>query len=434
MTDKNSEDLKILSVSKLNESVKFVLSGEFDKTLKVKGEVSNMKMSGENTYLTLKDDQSAITVVAWRTKFDKISNGDEVVVTGKITCFVKQGSYQLTATKIEKHGIGNLFENYVKSKKQFEKCGYFSKKREFPKKIDKIAILTATEGAAIQDILYVLKNNHFSGEVHIRNCFVQGIQCPQSISDGIQFFNNKNKFCQTNRLKGYDVLLITRGGGSFEDLIGYSSTEAVKALYESEIFTISAVGHETDTMLSDYAADYRAPTPSIAAHTICSVNNQSNLDFVALSEKVNVLGMQLKSKFECMKNKLKMCEIKLHMINPVKMINEYFAELEHIRTQMTNSMKTKHQILISKLEKLELESNYNIQSSLGNGCSVVVDDSGDIVSKVGQFRECLESGQKLKIIFADGEYEIDGFISSKKLSNGESEKKCKKNSKKNKTT
>ena len=263
-----------ITVSELNTKIKDVIVENMSDIIRVKGEISNIKISNKNIYLALKDESSSISVIYWSgvdTLNDKVQNGDDVIVTGKINCFHKQGTYQIICSKIEKIGIGNLHEKYESLKKSFHQKGYFSKKRQIPNKINRIAILTSTEGAALQDVLYVLKSNSFSGEVVIKNCFVQGQNCPESIKSGIEYFNKLHK------IKYFDILLITRGGGSFEDLMGYSSKEAVRAIYDSPIITISAVGHEVDCMLSDMAADYRAPTPSIAGEVISSIQKKKKI-------------------------------------------------------------------------------------------------------------------------------------------------------------
>jgi exodeoxyribonuclease VII large subunit len=251
-----SKKKDFITVTCLNNTIRDLLKENISEILKVKGEVSNLKLSNGNTFFTLKDKDSAISVVSWGNTFD-ITNGDDIFVSGKITTYGKQGTYNIQIFKVEKNGIGNIFETYEKLKKVFEKEGLFSKKRKFPLTINKIGIVSAYEGAALQDILYVLKANAFSGEVFVKNCYAQGKYCSQSVSNGIEYFNNmKNKV---------DLILISRGGGSVEDLMGYSAESVIRAIYNSNIFTISAVGHEIDTMLSDYAADHRSPTPTRAA-------------------------------------------------------------------------------------------------------------------------------------------------------------------------
>jgi len=259
-----SKKSDILSVSELNDKIKNTIEQNFQNTLKVKGEISSLKISGKHCYFVMKDSASSINMIMWNYVMD-LKQGDDVVVTGKMNCFQKNGTYNVSAFKIEKIGIGNIYEEFEINKKKFESKGYFAKSMnpiEVPKVISRIGILTASEGAAIQDVLYVLKNNGYHGDIYIKNCNVQGTLCPDSVKQGIKYFNKLHK------KKQLDVLLITRGGGSFEDLSGYSHKKIVKEIYKTKIYTISAIGHEVDTMLSDYASNYRSPTPSIAGEVI----------------------------------------------------------------------------------------------------------------------------------------------------------------------
>ena len=199
-----SKKENFITVSQLNDKIKGLLTKSFGEQIKIKGEISNVKVSNGNTFLTLKDDESSINVVSWRNEIKNIKNGDDVVVTGNVTCYPKQGTYQVTTHKIDRIGIGNLYEKLEKNKKTFEEKGYFSKSKEktyFPTTINRVAILTSKEGAAIQDILYQLRVNLFCGEVYVKNCQVQGQSCPQSICDGIEYFNKLNK------TKPIDILL-----------------------------------------------------------------------------------------------------------------------------------------------------------------------------------------------------------------------------------
>lgn len=304
-TDETKNKLVKFTVCGLNTSIKHILTKEFPDKFLVSGEVSGLKFFNGTAYFTLKDEESFIGCVIWKTFYEKftvkLNNGDNITVTSQIDSYIKTGKYQLKVISFEKNGLGKIYENYLKQKKKWEDEGYFdpTAKKKFPKYIKNIGIVTSKDGAAIQDILSVLREKKFQGNVFIKNAIVQGDKCPESIKDGIKYFNenkikniskkiiplktkhkkflNKesaNKINLKNTQNYVDLILITRGGGSFEDLIGFSHKKVIKTIFKSKIFTISAVGHEIDFMLSDFVSDLRAPTPSIAAEIITNHNHK----------------------------------------------------------------------------------------------------------------------------------------------------------------
>lgn len=394
----------VLSVTEINESIKTILTTTFNKQVKVHGEISNMKNSGQGTYLIIKDDMSSINVVLWGTKFDKIQNGDDVIVIGKISCFTKLGLYQITANRIEKIGIGNLHEQYEKLKTLFIKKGYFSKKRDFPKTINRVGILTAVEGAALQDILYVLKQNAFFGEIHIKNCNVQGQQCPKSIENGIKYFN------KLNEKTPFDILIITRGGGSFEDLMGYSSKEVVKAIFDSNIFTISAVGHEIDRMLSDEASDYRAPTPSIAAEIISCYQKEKVDNISKLSEQIKNIKIKLENKLDNCLNLITSSKLILEITDPIKNIDDVIENLDKIKLNLATKLKYNINFFIDKLEKEKSKNDLlDINETFKKGYVIITTDKGDVITDKKEFTKRLNKKEKLEIMFANGKYVFNNF-------------------------
>ena len=328
----------------------------------------------------------------------KLKNGDDVIVTGKIACYTKQGTYQIATTKIDRIGIGNLHEQYEKSKNTYQVNGYFSKKRDFPKYINKIGILTAADGAALQDVLYVLNTNLFCGDIYIKNCAVQGNLCPKSVQDGIKYFN---------KLSDIDLLLITRGGGSFEDLMGYSSEEIVKSIYESNIFTISAVGHEIDWMLSDMAADCRAPTPSIAGEMITSVQKKKKEMLNVVNDKLSKLNMSIFNKFNNYLDKIISCENMLHVMNPINYVNVELDKLHKYKGLLMNKINNKLENILSVCDNLKKENDkYSTKKTFEKGYVAITDDQHNLVSNKEVFKFMMNNKQKLKIIFIDGECDM----------------------------
>lgn len=399
-----SKKENFITVSNLNEKIKGLILKEFDGQIKVKGEISNVKISNGNTFLTLKDEESSINVVSWRNEIKNIKNGDDVIVTGTITCYPKQGSYQITTYKIDRIGIGNLHEKIEKNKKTFDEKGYFSKSKEkigLPTKINRIGILTAKEGAAIQDVLYQLKANSFTGEVYIKNCNVQGQMCPQSICDGIEYFNKLDK------TKPIDILLVTRGGGSFEDLIGYSSKEVVKAIHQTSIYTISAVGHEIDTMLSDYSANYRAPTPSIAGEVI-SLSQKKKKDILDKQiEKLENIKYHMMNRISSLCTKMDNNYNLLKAVNPIHFIELELTHFQNIKKIVDSKIKKNVDDKIENIQKLKNKNEtYNPAQIFKSGYVAIIDDENNLVSNIAQFKEMVKNKKKLKLVFSDGEIDI----------------------------
>ena len=205
----------------------------------IKGEIHNYSKRNSNIFAAIKDRHSSIDIISWNCLED-FDNGDEVEIYGKINFYKKTSKINLIVSSIKKVGVGDQFKLYEKLKQEFQNLGYFDKKKVMPKNIETIGIVTSEDGAALQDVLYVLKNGGFDGNIIIKNCLVQGVNAPKSIKEAIETFKVNGE------TKHVDILLITRGGGSLEDLMAFSSREVVKAIHESDVFTISAVGHEID--------------------------------------------------------------------------------------------------------------------------------------------------------------------------------------------
>lgn len=391
------------TVSELNNVIKGLFSNLLSDQIDVDGEISNLKITNGNLFLTLKDNDSNINVICWsyhklKNKID-IQNGDKVVISGKVTFYPKTGNFNLIMSNIEKIGLGNLCKEYEILKQKCENLGYFteSTKKQMPKNIKSIGIATAPEGAALQDILYVLKKNNFFGNIIVKRCIVQGNMCSKSIVQGIDYLNK----WKDNNGNGLDVILVTRGGGSFEDLMGFSDLKVVEKIHKSNIFTISAVGHEIDYMLSDFSADMRAPTPSVAAELI---SRQQKYMIDMLNDNINFYNNYISDiihkNIEAMQYKLINLQSKLK--NPYNIINEKLDYLNNIETSFLNIINSKKNIynnmILSIQQKLE---KYDIDKMLNSGY-VLLFKGGKIYDSIKD----IEIGQKLKIKMKDGEANI----------------------------
>jgi exodeoxyribonuclease VII large subunit len=256
-----------LTVSELSQAIKRTLEGRFDR-VRVKGEISGFKRAASgHLYLMLKDENAALKSVCWKGNAAKLGlaleDGMEVIATGRITTYGDRSEYQLVIDRIELAGIGALLKMIEERKKKLAAEGLFdpARKRRLPTLPNVIGIVTSPTGAVIRDILHRLEDR-FPRHVLLWPVLVQGEGAAQQIAAAIRGFNALQ---QGGAVPRPDLLIVARGGGSIEDLMAFNEEAVVRAAAESEIPLISAVGHETDTTLIDFASDRRAPTPTAAA-------------------------------------------------------------------------------------------------------------------------------------------------------------------------
>lgn len=264
------------TVSELVNTIKTLLEGAL-YYIKLKGEISSFKIATSgHMYFNLKDENSMINVVLFKNnQSDKIvlQDGLIVLVYGKITIYKDRSTYQLIAEKVEIYDEGTLYKIIEERKNKLDKEGLFKQKRPIPKNIKKLGIITAENGAAIKDIEVRLRNRLIPEDIFLYPSLVQGQEADKSIIKGIKFFNEKCKV---------DLIVITRGGGSIEDLMCFNSEELARAVFSSKIATISAVGHEIDWTIIDYVADLRLPTPTSVAESLFPLKSILNdkLDYL----------------------------------------------------------------------------------------------------------------------------------------------------------
>ena len=261
------ENAPEFSVSELSSVLKRMIEGEFSN-VRIRGEVGRVsRPASGHLYFDLKDDKSVIASVTWKGQASKLvtqpEEGLEVVATGKITTFAGQSRYQMIVSEMSVAGIGALMAQLEKRKKKLEAEGLFDKsiKKEIPYLPEIIGVVTSPSGAVIQDILHRL-SDRFPRKVLLWPVAVQGERCAPDVAAAINGFN---RLTPGGAMPRPELIIVARGGGSIEDLWGFNEDSVVRAAAESEIPLISAVGHETDTTLIDFASDLRAPTPTAAA-------------------------------------------------------------------------------------------------------------------------------------------------------------------------
>ncbi|MBR1724309.1 MAG: exodeoxyribonuclease VII large subunit [Ruminococcus sp.] len=276
----------ILSVSQLNRYISLKLGGDLKlKSLTVRGELSDYKVhfKSGHAYFMLKDETSQLKGVMFSRSVQKLGfspeNGMKVLCTGNIEVYEVNGVYQIVATELIPAGIGAKFMQLNALKQKLNEMGVFAveRKKPLPELPKKIAVVTSLNGAALQDVLKIMRRRYPAGELEIFPAQVQGETAPATIASALKKADSS----------GADVLILTRGGGSFEELMPFNTEEVALAVSACKTPVISAVGHETDTTLADYAADKRAPTPSAAAE-ICAPTTEIMLGALnAMEQRLN---------------------------------------------------------------------------------------------------------------------------------------------------
>lgn len=279
------EPRKIYKVSEINKIAKNLLEEEFPE-IWLEGEISNFTLhSSGHLYFSLKDEDAQINAIMYKWQAGQLEfvpeNGMKVIAQGKISVFVKGGRYQIIVYGLKPIGIGALQQAFEQLKRKLEKEGLFDKarKRPIPMLPQKIGIVTSPTGAAIRDILNIIERRFANVHILIHPVRVQGDRAAGEIAEAIAYVNE--------RFPSLDVLIVGRGGGSLEDLWSFNREIVARAIYNSRIPVISAVGHEVDYTIADFVADLRAPTPSAAAELV--VTNK-----IELEKKVLLLTSKIK--------------------------------------------------------------------------------------------------------------------------------------------
>lgn len=366
--------------------------------ISVKGEVSNCKYhSSGHIYFTLKDSTGTIQAVMFagnrRGLRFQMKEGDNVVVTGSIEVYERDGKYQLYAREIALEGAGDLYQKYEALKRELEEMGMFAPeyKQSIPKYAKTVGIVTAPTGAAIQDIRNIAGRRNPYVQLILYPALVQGEGAVASIVQGIQAMESLQP----------DVLIVGRGGGSIEDLWAFNEEAVARAIFECSIPVISAVGHETDTTIADFVADLRAPTPSAAAE-LAVFDIQSFYEKLA-HEKMQ-MNRRMEARLERAKQKEEYLAKQLQLLSPENQINskrQYAMDLEERLGQLMQRTLRENQhrleLLAGALDGL------SPAKKLSQGYSVVRNRQGKNIRKT----EDVKTGETLQIHVTDGTIEAE---------------------------
>ena len=391
---------KIFTVGQINRYIRNLLENDFIlSSLLVKGEISNFKAhSSGHLYLTLKDASGALSCVMFRQDAAGLpfepENGMQVVVYGHVSLYEKTGQYQLYAEFLEPLGIGALQVAFEQLKEKLAAEGLFDGdfKREIPKNPSCIAVITSPTGAAVRDILQIVKRRDPNVKVAIFPTLVQGEQAAADIVRSLKLVNEWGKA---------DVIILGRGGGSMEDLWCFNDENVARAVFASEIPVISAVGHETDFTITDFVADMRAPTPSAAAELATTPLTERREAFHRLELR---LERDVSALLTSCRRRLDLLKSRPVMERPLERIYRTMMDVEETQQRLDKEMTNR---LMQRAERWQYLTNRLEAASplavMSRGYVMAVASSGKLLTSVKQ----VEVGDRVTLHLQDGKIETN---------------------------
>lgn len=374
---------QVFSVSELSLTIKQMLEGVFADIF-VEGEVSNLrKAASGHLYFDLKDKDALLSAVlfkgyGWKYA-GELHDGVQVQVLGDVSCYPKQGKYQIIVKAVQAQSKGKLFLEFEKLKAKLQEEGLFDEtnKQPIPAFPQRIGVVTSPTGAAVRDILSVLKRRNPNLEIILAPVLVQGEEAKDQIAAAIADLNKLTP--------AIDVMLVGRGGGSIEDLWAFNEEKVARAIFKSKVPVISCVGHETDFTIADFVADLRAPTPSAAAELVAE-NVQGTKTYVFQLQRRMLQSLTLF--YERAKSRVDRALNARVFKHPEVLLREKQQRVDDGALRLQNAMEARINFFTNKLtlltHKLKALSPANV---LGRGYSITRKADGQIVSRVAQVEE-----------------------------------------------
>lgn len=385
----------VLSITQLNEYIRGKMDTDPLLTqVAVRGEISNYKLypSGHH-YFTLKDESSALRCVLFKGNAARLrfrpENGMKIIAMGKVSVYPRDGAYQLYCTGLTMDGVGDLYAAFEQLKKKLEAQGLFdpAHKKPIPKYPGTIGIITSSAGAAVHDMLRILRKRYPLSKVRLLPVRVQGVEAPGEIAAAIGY---------ANHYRLADLLIVGRGGGSIEDLWAFNDERVAYAIYHSEIPVISAVGHEPDVTISDYVADLRAATPSNAAELAVPDQDALRQNLDAMS---NAMVSSLSRQVKAARQHLKVLSASQALRSPTGYLEQRSQSVELLKNRLVaaqnQNITRARQRFIAQISKLEAMSPLKV---LTRGYSMAQTQRGEVVRSINQ----VELGERIRIRLSDG--------------------------------
>ncbi len=388
--------LKKFSVTSLNNYIKLSLESDILlSNVNVEGEVSNLKYhSNGNIYFSLKDDTSKINCIMFSNYVDNLDfelrDGENVNIAGKISVYIKEGTYQIFCYMIERQGVGELYKQFEILKNSLREKGYFdeSHKKPIPKICFNIGVITSKTGAVIQDILNVSKRKNNMINIKVFNSLVQGSEAYKDIIQGIRYFNIE---------KNVDVIIIARGGGSLEDLWAFNNEILAEEIFKSQIPIVSGVGHETDFTICDFVSDLRASTPTAAAE-ICIPDIESII--FAIDDYRDSLDKNFRNHIAILKNRIYENRARISHYSPLNILGEKKAYISNIVLKLNSVIKNEISKNKEKLNSLRINLEKNdFNQVFDKGFALIKDKDGKIIKSSKEIKD----SENISLVFKDGE-------------------------------
>ncbi len=391
--EQHEDRSEVWQVSDLTREIKRLLHTEFP-VLWVRGEISNLRAhpSGHR-YFVLKDSHSQLKAVLFRGDASSLGyapqEGEECLAFGELTLYEPRGEYQLRVRHMMQDGMGNMRLQFEGLKEKLLKEGLFdeARKKTLPTLARRVAIISSASGAALQDFLSILKRREWNGSVFLFNSPVQGQDAPAGLSNALR---------RAVSFSGIDLIVLARGGGSIEDLWAFNDEGLVREVASCPIPTISAVGHQTDFVLTDFGADFRAETPSAAAEWISS-------EHLKILNKLQELGNRLidipEDFLSKSQDRVRLNEARLKNCSPssrIEMQHQFLDDLESRTNRIIKSFFERTSYVLEALER-RLEGN-SLKSSLNKGFSYLKDKDGNIIEQA----KALKAGTTVQATLKDG--------------------------------
>lgn len=400
----------VLSVTEISLSLKSCVEQVFNH-IKVRGEVSDVKRATSgHIYFSLKDKDSVLSAICWkgssRNCAQHIQEGLEIIATGKLSTYPGRSNYQMIVEAAEPAGVGALLKLLKERKEKLEKEGLFdpAHKKPIPFLPEVIGVVTSPTGAVIRDIIHRV-TDRFPRHILVWPVAVQGEECAEQVAAAVRGFN---ALPETNKIPKPDVLIVARGGGSLEDLWGFNEECVVRAVYDSKIPVISAVGHETDTTLIDFVADLRAPTPTGAAEKAVPVRLEL---YNTLNTKENNLKSALNQTL--IESRLKIQTLAGRFPNLNEIIQGFIQKTDDKTERLQLAIKNYLTHLTEKSKTTSrLLQSYSYQDVLKRGFALIANGSKVITSALEA-----QNQAKLQVRFSDGTINTIPLKNNKKKEN-----------------
>lgn len=383
-----------LSVSKLNEYVNSLLSNDLRlRSVKVKGEISALKLQqgSGHLYFTLKDETAVIRCIMFASKVASLrfepADGMKVIVSGKVEIYSPSGQYSFNVTGMQQAGEGELYRQFVETSNRLRALGLFDRKRPIPSLPKCVGVVTSDTGAALHDITSVIRRRFPCMDIVVAPAAVQGKNAPSELIRALEAVNNDARA---------DVIIIGRGGGSYEELSCFNDEQLAYAVFNSRIPVISAVGHEVDFTIVDFVSDLRAPTPSAAAEICVPVYSELTEALNTVRSTLNGAAMQ---RIDMLKLNLMLTSETSALSDPssiftdrIRRINDMAVNMKHALERHFGELCSKHETRTEKLMAL------NPNAVLSRGYAIVKSENGQFLRSISD----AEVNDRVEIILSNG--------------------------------